>query len=353
MITLEQNGIAAKPAEESLLEAVLNSSRESILIVDSSTRVIAANTAAHRSFSRAGSTIENRRLTEIIRDSELHAAFRNTLDRGDSTDLEFELVGSDVRNFDVHISPISLGGENRAIAVFYDVSRIARLERVRQEFLSNISHELRTPLTSILAFVETLEDGAIDDRGNNRRFLATIRRNAERMRALIDDILELSLIESGNVFIEKRRVQAANIVDEIFASLNSKAGQRGIKLENQVPRDAVVFADAPRLEQMLTNLIDNAIKFNRTDGSVTVSLEPTSERVCIAVADTGEGILPEHQHRVFERFYRADRSRAREVGGTGLGLAIVKHLARLHGGEVRVRSRLSEGTVFSLEFPDQ
>lgn len=351
MIAIEQNGKVTQTAEEGLLDAVLNASRESVLLVDGSTRIVASNTAARDAFNRGGSGIEQRRLTEIIRDAELHTAIRNALDNNETTELQFELVGNDSRNYDVHVSPISLDGEPHAISVFYDITRIERLERVRQEFLSNISHELRTPLTSILAFVETLEDGAIDDRDNNRRFLSTIRRNAERMHALISDILELSLIESGKVTIEKRQVRVAHIVDEIFASLSSKAAKRGVMIENTVPSDTTVFADSARLEQMLTNLIDNAIKFNRPEGSVSVGSHTEGDRVVITVADTGEGILPEHQHRVFERFYRADRSRAREVGGTGLGLAIVKHLARLHGGDVSVRSRLSEGTVFSIEFP--
>jgi len=351
MIETKNTGNGLQTAEDGLLEAMLNASRESVLLVDGATRIVASNSAARHAFSRGGSKLEQLRLTEIIRDAELHSAIRNALDRGETTELQFEIVGIEPRNYDVLISPIALSGERHAISVFYDITRIEKLERVRQQFLSNISHELRTPLTSILAFVETLEDGAIDDRENNRRFLATIRRNAERMHALISDILELSLIESGKVTIEKRQVRIANIVDEIYASLSSKAEKRGVTLSNEVAPDAFVFADAARLEQMLTNLIDNAIKFNRAEGSVSVSAHSEAGRVRITVADTGEGILPEHQHRVFERFYRADRSRAREVGGTGLGLAIVKHLARLHGGEVDVRSQLSEGTVFSIEFP--
>ncbi|MGH9946740.1 MAG: sensor histidine kinase [Pyrinomonadaceae bacterium] len=335
----------------SLLEAILNASRESVLLIDRGTRIVAANTAAHEIFGRGIGGIEGRRLTEVIRDVELHAAVVNALDKNETTEFHLELVGSDTRNYDVHISPITLAGEPQAIAVFYDITRVERLERVRQEFLSNISHELRTPLTSILAFVETLEDGAIDDRDNNRRFLNVIRRNAERMHMLIADILELSMIESGNVSIDKRNIRIANIVDEIFASLGSKAAERCVKLEHRIPANATIFADAARVEQMLTNLIDNAIKFNRPDGLVTIELHPESDSDVLTVSDTGEGILPEHQHRVFERFYRADRSRAREVGGTGLGLAIVKHLARLHGGDVSVRSRLTEGSVFSIEFP--
>ncbi|MBA2379594.1 MAG: hypothetical protein H0V76_08475 [Blastocatellia bacterium] len=237
------------------------------------------------------------------------------------------------------------------MAVFYDVTQIERLERVRQEFLSNISHELRTPLTSIMAFVETLEDGAIDDPESSRKFLSVIRRNAQRMHTLISTILELSQIESGKVFIDKQSVRVAKIVDEIFLGLGPTADARSIALINDIAADARVEADASRLEQMLTNLIDNAIKFNRDGGTVTVASATREGTDLISVADTGEGILTSHLPRVFERFYRADRSRSRDVGGTGLGLAIVKHLARLHSGDVSVSSELSRGSTFVIELP--
>jgi len=334
-----------------LLNALINSSRECILLIDHNTIIVAANAAAQATFGREVAEIEQSRLTELIRDPELHVSIVKALDDGEASEIQLEIIGGETRNYDVYVSATTIGIEPHAIAVFYDITRLEKLERVRQEFLSNISHELRTPLTSILAFVETLEDGAIDDSENNRKFLGVIRRNAERMNALIADILELSLIESGKVTIEKRHIHVSSIVDDISTNLSSKANTRGVKLENLVPPDSRVCADSARLEQMLTNLIDNGIKFNRAGGSVTVEFEQKETTTVINVSDTGEGILPEHQTRIFERFYRADRSRAREVGGTGLGLAIVKHLARLHGGEVRVRSRLTEGTVFSIELP--
>jgi two-component system phosphate regulon sensor histidine kinase PhoR len=210
---------------------------------------------------------------------------------------------------------------------------------------------LRTPLTSIIAYVETLEDGAIEDPDNNRRFLGVIRRNAERMKCLIADIAELSLIETGNVSMDIKDIKLSRTVDDIFAALSSKAAARKVQLVNDVGADVVIRADSMRLEQMLTNLIDNAIKFNREGGSVTASHSESGDRSLISIADTGEGIVPENLQRIFERFYRIDRGRSREVGGTGLGLAIVKHLARLHGGEVFVTSALGQGTTFSVELP--
>jgi len=339
------------PVTDQLLQGIIDTAREAVFVVDDAMRIKASNSAANIAFSRGNGTLEDRRLSEIIRDLRLHAAFRSCIDQNAAADLKLEIGAIEKRNFDIHVAPFESEGRRYAIGFFYDVTQVERLEKVRQEFLSNISHELRTPLTSIMAFVETLEDGAIDDADNNRRFLSVIRRNAERMHVLIADILELSLIESGNVSIDKGHVRVAHLVDEIFDSLSTKAEQREILLSHEIDPEARVYADLGRLEQMLTNLIDNAIKFNRASGTVEVTLKQTSEGSTVSVADTGEGIMAEHLGRIFERFYRLDRGRTREVGGTGLGLAIVKHLARLHGGEVSVESELGRGTVFHIELP--
>lgn len=336
-----------------LLQGIIDTAREAVFVVDNAMRIKASNKAAHLAFARANGSLVDRRLSEVIRDIRLHAAFRKCIDQQQAADLKMEIGAIEKRTFDIHIAPFELDSARHAIGFFYDVTAVERLEKVRQEFLSNISHELRTPLTSILAFVETLEDGAIDDSENNRRFLNVIRRNAERMHVLIADILELSLIESGNISIDKGHVRLAHLVDEIFDTLSAKAEEREILLTHEIAPEARVRADLGRLEQMLTNLIDNAIKFNRAAGSVEVKLQQTTERSIITVSDTGEGIMAENLGRIFERFYRLDRGRSREVGGTGLGLAIVKHLTRLHGGEVSVESELARGTTFRIELPER
>ena len=342
---------ANEAASIEILEHLLEANRESAIVINAGLSIIAANRTAEATFGERLGPLRSRRLSEVIRDLQLHESFTRALEQGSSTEFKMDLIGSGNRSFDVYVSPLELEGSRHAIGVFYDVTRVERLEKVRQEFLSNISHELRTPLTSILAFVETLEDGAIDDAENNRRFLGIIRRNAERMHELIADILELSMIESGNVSIQTKTVRLRNLVDEVLASLSSKAADREVGLFNRVPVEMTAAADPVRLEQMLTNLADNAIKFNRAGGQVTIEASFSKEKVSISVTDTGEGILPDHLPRVFERFYRADRGRTREVGGTGLGLAIVKHLARLHGGEVAVRSVPSQGCTFTIEIP--
>ncbi len=348
---IDSMAAAGVSMSRAMLEAMLDAAREGVLVVDPSTRITAANRAAAATFARRDETLAGKRISEVIRNAPLHEAFQRAVQIGASADLRVELTDTEKHSFDVHIAPIVIDGAVHAIGLFYDTTQIERLERVRQEFLSNISHELRTPLTAILAFVETLEDGAIDDKENNRRFLGVIRRNAERMHALIADILELSLIESGKVSIDTKQVTLSHLVQEVFASISAKAKANSISLVSDIDAAESIPADPTRLDQILTNLIDNAVKFNRPGGSVTVALERRGDLALISVTDTGEGISAEHLQRIFERFYRADRGRTREIGGTGLGLAIVKHLARLHGGEVSVRSELGRGSAFTVELP--
>lgn len=336
-----------------ILQRILDTTRECVLVVNDDMRIAYCNVPAAVAFGREGLDIENKRLSEVLRDLDLHEAFRQALNAQTSSDVRLELNRTQKRNFDVHVAPIELDNSGLAIGFFYETTQVDRLEIVRQEFLSNISHELRTPLTSIMAFVETLEDGGIEDRENNVRFLSVIRRNAERMSSLIADILELSLIESGSVSVSMREIKLASAVQDVMTALSAKAAGRGVTLLNRVPEESVIQADPVRLEQMLTNLIDNAVKFNRQGGDVTVSAEHLPGTQIIAVTDSGEGILPEHQSRIFERFYRTDKARSRDLGGTGLGLAIVKHLAKLHGGEVTVRSVPGTGTTFRVELPSK
>src|SRR6266404_1683268 len=290
-----------------LPDVAVNEMREGLLVIDAEMRVVFSNRAARNLFSHVEEAINLRRLTELTRNPAIYDAF-------------------------------------------LDVTRLERLELVRQEFLSNVSHELRTPLTSIMALTETLAAGAIDDQEHNRRFLLIIQRNAARMHRLIDDILELSAIEAGNVKVRPETVQLYALVEDVSSGLSASAAARNITVRNLVATEVKVFADPHRLVQKLTNLIDNAIKFNREGGTVSIKYS-SDDGDRISVADTGEGIPAHHLDRLFERFYRADRARSRQLGGTALGLAIVKHLAKAHGGEVTVESRFGEGTQFTIELP--
>ncbi|MBL8180757.1 MAG: PAS domain-containing protein [Blastocatellia bacterium] len=335
-----------------VLDRLIETTREAVIVVDQDLRIAACNDKAVEAFA-GGIRPVGRRLTELLRDLALHQAFVNAIRDDKAAELRLELNTRERRRFDVHIAQVRIDGRNFGVGFFYDITKIERLESVRQEFLSNISHELRTPLTSILAFVETLENGALEDAENNLRFLGVIRRNAERMSSLIADILELSTIESGSASVDKRRISLRESIDNIYASLAAKAAIREVSLINDIEPEHSIFADPLRFEQMLVNLIENAIKFNRIGGTVTLTSESKGNYDAISVTDTGEGISTEHLSRIFERFYRVDRARSRELGGTGLGLAIVKHLALLHGGEVTVSSELSVGTTFKVELPSR
>jgi two-component system phosphate regulon sensor histidine kinase PhoR len=360
-----------------LFEATMSGMREGLLVVDKDMRVVASNAAAHRLFNPSQGALNAQRLTELTRNPAIYSAFLDALQGSERSGVRIQIHGPERLVFDLRVVPLwSSAASNGkvteaaqgALGVFVDVTRIERLEQIRQEFLSNVSHELRTPLTAILAFVETLETGAIDNKESSERFLSIIRRNAVRMQDLIDDTLELSAIESGNVQVRAEKVELYPIVNDVISSLAAKAAAQGIEVTNKVARETIVYADVRRLEQMLTNLVENAIKFNRAGGQVTISSDyglgvnegnsdsgRSSGVDCrtdkIIIADTGEGIPAQHLERLFERFYRVDRARSPEMGGTGLGLAIVKHVARAHGGEVSVTSELGKGSTFTIELP--
>ncbi len=352
LLESQANTDAVSPG--ALLDATMNSMREGVLIVDGEMRIIASNAAAREVFDGIEGKLESLRLSEVTRNPSIHDAFRAALEEGQRIEAKVEMRRGERSVFDLRVAPLRLTSAGRtrgAIGIFVDITQLERLERVRQEFLSNVSHELRTPLTAIIAFVETLEEGAIDDGENNRRFLKVIRRNAERMHNLIDDILELSSIEAGIVTVEPREVRLSAVIEDITTALAARAASRRVTLHNEVFNGVMVYADARRLEQMITNLVDNAIKFNREEGRVIIRHETAAERDRISVTDTGDGISSEHIERIFERFYRIDRARSREMGGTGLGLAIVKHLARAHGGEATVQSTPGDGSTFIIELP--
>lgn len=339
-------------AVSSLFEATMGSMREGLLVVDKDMRVVASNDAAHKLFSPSLPRLNSQRLTELTRNPEIYSAFLDGLKGIERSGVKVQTHGPERQVFDLRVVPIGGNGKGPegALGVFFDITRTERLEIVRQEFLSNVSHELRTPLTAIIAFVETLETGAMEDPESSQRFLSIIRKNASRMHGLIDDILELTSIEGGNVTLRAATVELHELVAEVCASLAAKAAANNVTLVNRVEAGVTVHADSRRLEQMLTNLIDNGIKFSREGGTVTIRHE-SGTRDRILVEDNGDGIPAQHLERLFERFYRIDRARSRDMGGTGLGLAIVKHLALLHGGEVTVNSELGKGTIFTIHLP--
>jgi len=240
------------------------------------------------------------------------------------------------------------GTPHGSILVFRDLTRIKQLENTRQEFVANVSHELRTPLSLIKGFVETLLEGAKNDPDLTSRFLKTIEKHTDRLTYLIEDLLTISRLESGEVLLNLQALDLREEIERVKEDLQSRAREKQISILNEVPEHSVAKADSDRLQQVFFNLIENAIKYGRTEGHVWISagVRPKDGMMEVSVRDDGPGIPPEGRERVFERFYRVDRARSRDTGGTGLGLAIVKHIVQAHGGEVWMTSGVGEGTTF-------
>jgi len=362
-----------------LLGGVLATMREAVVIIDSRMQVALYNDAAARMFKlppggagrprtfqkgdenrnneRAANVTESGaqpsptdssrtyRLAEVTRDPAINAAFKRVMEEKGSIDLRVEMAGRESRSFQLNVAPLST---DLAVGVFFDISQLEKLERVRREFFANLSHELRTPLTAIIACSETLIEGAIDDPENRNRFLETLHRHAVRMGALISDISDLSAIESGAINLSLKPLPLNQVVTELIALIESRRLESAIEFRIAIPENIVVEADRTRLEQILYNLIDNAVKFNKSGGWVKVSAEEKDGTVEITIEDTGSGISPADLPRVFERLYRGDKSRSRKTAGSGLGLAIVKHLVHAHGGEVSVTSEIGLGSRFKF-----
>jgi two-component system phosphate regulon sensor histidine kinase PhoR len=238
------------------------------------------------------------------------------------------------------------------VLVFHDVTELKRLEQVRRDFVANVSHELRTPVSSIKGYAETLLEGALKDREHAESFLKIIYTESERLSALIDDLLSLSRVESGKTRMTLKKCSVADLINRAIAGLKKLAAEKSIVLSVDISPDvAPMRADADMVTQVLLNLIDNAIKYTPEKGAVKIAAGNDAAFIRINVADNGIGIPEKDIPRVFERFYRVDKGRSRDLGGTGLGLSIVKHTVQAHGGEVHVESTLGEGSTFSFTIP--
>jgi two-component system phosphate regulon sensor histidine kinase PhoR len=263
-------------------------------------------------------------------------------------EIRVELIGRKTLVHHLRITPL---GEDLAAGVFFDITELEHLERVRREFFANLSHELRTPLTAILAYADTLENTGVDDAQNAKRFIEKLHKHAKRMRKLIDDISDLSAIESGKIHLSLEPVRLRSVVGDMIALAETRRNGLPVSFGVSIPDDLYVQADRTRLEQILSNLIDNAVKFNRQGGLVTITAEPVDDEASIAIEDNGVGMTTSDLPRIFERLYRADKSRSNRIEGTGLGLAIVKHLVQAHGGEITVASELGRGSRFTFTIP--
>jgi two-component system phosphate regulon sensor histidine kinase PhoR len=338
--------------EQAKVRTILDGMIEGVVALDDRGRVLLLNPAA-RSMFGVEDGAEGRSFLEVIRQKGLLDLVDEVRTAVRPARRELELGPPVNRVVAARGAPLGLEpGAAGVLLVLHDVTELRRLERVRSEFVANVSHELRTPLTCIKGYLETLLDGALDDRAHARRFLEVAGTHAARLDRLIDDLLELSNIESGRVTLAPARLDLEDVLTGVAAMFERQVAQRRQRLERSVPPGLTVRADRDRLVQVLVNLIDNAVKFTPDGGRIRVEAGPgPAGRVEVRVRDTGIGIPSTDLPRLTERFYRVDKTRSREVGGTGLGLAIVKHLVQAHGGELRIDSRLGHGTTVSFTLP--
>ena len=335
-------------------QTLFNSMVEGVALLDAAGRIQLINRSLEEQFELSVD-VRGRTLLEAFHRPELAQLLQRLASERSVLSIEVELPTHPPRWFEVNAATVydRDGRAQGAILVFHDLTRIRQLENTRREFVANVSHELRTPLSLIKGYVETLLDGgAKDDPELTIKFLRTIERHSNRLTNLIEDLLTISRLESGQITLQLRPIELRAFADHLLSDLQKRATERGVTIENQIPADLDGRADPDRLEQVLVNLLDNAMKYGRANGRVAIRGQAGDDQVELCVADDGPGIPAEAKERIFERFYRVDRARSRETGGTGLGLSIVKHIVQSHGGKVWVESEPGKGARFFFTLPN-
>jgi two-component system phosphate regulon sensor histidine kinase PhoR len=340
---------AAVRNERDHLMAILSSMSEGVLVVDGDGRALLVNPAFRRLFDLAGE-VAGRPVLEIIRHPDLARIVEDTLRLGEAQGGQIELRSPDRRTL-LLASAALAGGERGAVLVARDTTELTRVADMRRDFVANVSHELKTPLAAIRGYAETLQDGALEEPVTARRFTDRILFQCRRLQALLDDLLTLSRLDGVALPPQREPIDLRDVVHRAVEVLSAAAREKQVRVEVEEEPVPFVPGDPDSLERLVLNLLDNAVKYNRPGGSVVLRLSQDGPAVLLEVCDTGIGIPPDSIPRIFERFYRVDKGRAREEGGTGLGLAIVKHVAQAHGGQVDVESNAGRGTTFRVRLP--
>jgi two-component system phosphate regulon sensor histidine kinase PhoR len=337
--------------ERDLQKRILDAMTEGVVVVDRNGRIVLVNPAL-RAMLLLGADAVGKLLIEAVRHAQLDEILESARDDElGAVPTEIELPGLKPRRLLVHASPLS-GSDERLLVVFVDVTELRRLESLRRDFVANASHELRTPIAAVRSATETLLDGALVDPRAAARFVDIIGRNAGRLQSLVEDLLELSKLESNEFKLKREPVELSKVVPIVLALFRERADKKGVRLAAEMPAELpAVEADARAVEMVLSNLVDNGVKYCASGARIVVSAAESDGRVRLVVSDTGPGIPAEHLPRVFERFYRVDAGRSRELGGTGLGLSIVKHMVEAMRGKVSVESTVGAGSTFTVSLP--
>ena len=351
--------VERRKAEAARQEAILASMVEGVLAVDERLRITFCNRALARLAGGrlpAGGTP----LMEFVRDTALQETLSDVIRTGQPAKGRLQIpAASSGRSFELQAAPLGTppksgakrGERTGAIAILHDITDLERLEQVRNDFVANVSHEFRTPLAAISGYAETLLDGGLEDEQHNRRFLEIISSNATRLSNIAADLLTLSELQTGAGPKETELVSISEAIDSALATIAAEAAVRGVSLQRGARDELTVRGSRYRLEQALVNLLANAVKFNRSGGSVRAETLRDTTQASILISDTGVGIPSSDLPRIFERFYRVDKARSRQVGGTGLGLSIVKHIVERMDGNVSASSELGKGSVFKITLP--
>lgn len=342
--------------EKAQLSTVLASMVEGVMAVDQAGNIILINSAFEKILGIEKSESTGKSYTEIIRNHEISDIIKFSIKEKKGRIAEITAFLPKETILRVQSAYFGAGEDSLsgAVLVFHDITGVKKLERMRQDFVANVSHELRTPLTSIKGYVEALIDGAKNDNITLVNFLETIKFNAERMNKLISDLLELAKIESSDYQITKIQVLLKPVVDGCISAFREELKKKKLSIDVNIQKDAEnVFVDRNKMELVFNNLIDNAIKYTSESGKVSVNAKTCGNFIEISVKDAGMGIPSNEIDRIFERFYRVDKARSKELGGTGLGLSIVKHIVEAHGGRIWADSELNKGSTFSFTIPKE
>jgi len=338
--------------ERNLSSAILGSMVEGVAVVNASERLLFANKGFAEILDLDVPPQSGSALVEVVRQTELLEAVREVLNG--QPRVEAEIVTGTLRQhfFAVTVAAVSAAETSGAVIVLHDITDLRKLERVRRDFVANVTHEFKTPLTAIQGFAETLLGGAIDDPQNRLRFLEIILEHSRRLARLTDDLLKLSKMDADRLELEIRRLSVSQFVESCIETTQRPAAEKDLRISVNLPPDVPdIAADRRRLAEVLQNLLDNALQYTPAGGQIMVSASADDSEVTFTVSDTGIGIPQSDQPRIFERFYRVDVARSREVGGTGLGLAIAKHLVEVHGGRLWVESEVGQGSQFHFTVP--